>query len=211
MKYITPISERYKHRRILTLFLCLSALISCSKFESLPDRIKSDYEFAIPITDTTVAAENFEGIKDFESLDMVDLPQGTPLIMGEIEYPFYIGDYSSSQEIKWLEPQIVVSPTGFPAGAEMNIKIYAKGSNGTNIYFWLPENYSITLANTSVKIPETPIRLNEIAQFRDVRKIYIDVSVIYPEDIRGPQIAAHKMNIKLGIKFAIKTDLSVNL
>jgi hypothetical protein len=212
MKHITPISKKNKHRQILILFACLFVVTSCNDIESLPDKIKSDYEFAIPIMDTTVSVGNFV---DFnyspELLDTVKLPEGKEIRMGEQEYPFYIGDYSSSQEITWLEPQITIATKDFPSGTKVNIRIYTKDDSEGKSYFWLPENYSITMENTQVKVPETPAKINEIERFRHSRKVFIDVCITYPTAMLAAQIANDRVNIKFGIRFALKTDLHINL
>jgi hypothetical protein len=189
-------------------------LTSCYDFDPLPDRIKSDYEFAIPIIDTTIRVGDFIDFVNFsypdEILDTLTLPKETPIRMGEYSYPFYIGDHSS-QEIKWLEPQIIIAAKNFPAGTIANIRIYTKDDNKEKTYFWLPENHSISLVNTSVRVPETPTVIEEIDPFRTVRKVYLDIFFTYLDKVFVSQIKDNQVNIKFGIRFAIKTDLTIKL
>jgi hypothetical protein len=187
-------------------------LTSCYDFDTLPDRIKSDYDFAIPVIDTTVRVCDFVDFLSYTEIsETFTLPKGTPIRMGEYAYPFYIGDYSSTQEIEWLEPQIVILPKYFPSGTEANIRIYTKDSDGKKIYFWLDENHSVTLLNTSVRVPETPTIIKEIDRFRTARKVYLDVVLTYPDEVTVSQVKDNMVDIKFSIRFAIKTDLTIKL
>ncbi|MDR2383099.1 MAG: hypothetical protein LBD76_04345 [Prevotellaceae bacterium] len=212
MEQVTPILKKNRCRQILILSVCALTLSSCYDFDSLPDKIKTTYTLAIPIVDTTVSVGDFATIKNYLALlDNIDIPENTPINMGEQAYPFYIGDYSSSQEIEWLEPQLILEPKDLPSGIKINIKIYTKNGTNEKVYFWLPDNHPVTLENTSVKLPETPQRITNIEQFRSARNIYLDISITYPAAVSSTQIVTDKINFKLGIKFAIKTDLKINL
>jgi hypothetical protein len=179
----------------------------------LPDKVKSGYEFAIPITDTTLSISNFTDIRYYEGfLEMLDIPAGTPIVMGEQSYPFYIGDYSPSQEIEWIEPHFIIETKDFPAGTKINIMVYSKNDAGAKTYFWLDEDYSIELkSSTPVRVPETSTKMTNITQFRDIRRVYLDIAITYPVKVTGSQIATDRVNLKFGIKFAIKTNLTISL
>jgi hypothetical protein len=178
----------------------------------LPDRIKSDYEVAMPLIDTTVSVGDFATFTGTDAIpDSITLPEGTPVIMGEMEYPFFIGEYSSSQKVKWLEPFIIIDTKDLPAGTTINIKIYTKNDDGVKIFFWLPENNSITIANTPVRVPETPNRLTNIDQFRYYPKVFLDASITYPEKTQVSKIIRDRIHIKFAFKFEMETDLTINL
>jgi hypothetical protein len=212
MTQITPISKKNRRRQILILCGCLLALISCYDVDTLPDKIKSSYSFAIPIVDSTVSIGDFASLANYGALlEQVEIPEGTPIHMGEQEYPFYIGDYSPSQEIEWVEPHIIIDTKDLPSGTVVNIRIYIKNDYGEKVYFWLSENHSITLISTPVKVPETPQVITNIEQFRNARQIFLDTYLTYPATVSGAQIVNDKVNIKFAIKFAIKTDLKITL
>jgi hypothetical protein len=193
-------------------------LTSCYKIDPLPDRIKSDYEFAIPIVDTVVTMENVlrnqYHINDTaaipEWVTAILIPEGETTKLGEITYPFYIGEYASSQEVKWLEPRIILNAKNFPSGAVANIQIYTKQNDSIH-YFWLDKDHSVTLTNTTITIPETPINLTNIEDFRYSRSIYMNVFISYPEQLSMSDILSATMSFKLAIKFGIKTDLTIKL
>jgi hypothetical protein len=216
MRQITPIlKKKNRCRQILILSVCILTLISCNKFDSLPDKIKATYSLAIPIVDTTVSLGDFADIKSYgKLLESIDIPEGDTIEMGEQAYPFYIGDYSSSQEIEWVEPKIIIvdstNSTDLPSGTKINIKIYTKNAS-QNVYFWLRENYPITWLKERIIVPETPQQITNIEQFRSARTIYLNTSIIYPTKVSGRQIVSNKVHIKFSIKFAIKTDLKVNV
>jgi hypothetical protein len=215
MKHITPISKKNRYRQILTLCICLCALTSCYEFESLPDKIKSDYSFAIPLIDTTVRLGDFAYFlyHDIPGINIpeVNIPEGTPIRMGELAYPFYIGDYSSSQEIARLEPQLIIDTEDLPSGTEINLKIYTKDDFENRVYFWLPDDYSISLVNTPVKVPEDTQRITNIEKFRSARKVFLDITITYPTAVSSTQILNDRINIKFAIKFSLTTDLKINL
>jgi hypothetical protein len=216
MKHVTPVLKDSKHRQILIICFCIFTLSSCYKFEPLPDRIKSTYEFAVPIIDTTVSIEEFASVRYYmkyysDYMDKFEIPEGTPIRMGEECYPFYIGDYAPSQEVEWLEPQLIIDSKDFPAGTTVNIMIYTNNDYDIKTFFWLPENYSITLSGSPVRIPETPKRIEDVQLFRSARRVCLDIIITYPSAMTGTEIANNRINIKLGIKYAIKTDLSIKL
>jgi hypothetical protein len=162
--------------------------------------------------DTTVSIGDFVSFAEFEQLlEMVEIPEGMPIHMGEQSYPFYIGEYSSSQTVEWLEPQLIIDPKDLPSGTKINIRIYTKNDYKEKVYFWLPNDYSITLANTPVKVPESPQAITNIDQFRNATAIFLDTDIIYPTAVSGIQIVTDKINIKFAIKFALKTDLKITL
>jgi hypothetical protein len=180
----------------------------------LPDKIKTDYTLAIPIIDTTISLGDFSEIQQYYSiLDIFEVPANTPVNMGEQAYPFYIGEYSSSQEIEWIEPQIIIENKDLPSGTIVNIRICTKNDDDERIYFWLPSDYTVTLSNTLVKVPETPqkIEKEDINKFRSAKNIYLDTYITYPATMSGTEIVNQKVNIKFAVKFAIKTDLKINL
>jgi hypothetical protein len=212
MRQIIPISKKNKCRQILILSVCILTLTSCYEFDSLPDKMKANYSLAIPIVDTTVAMGDFADIKSYYALlEGVEIPEGRPINMGEQAYPFYIGDYSPSQEIEWVEPHLIIDTTDLPAGTKVNIRIYTKDESEEKVYFWLSPEYSITLANTPIKVPEAPQQITNIEQFRSARTVYLDTSITYPAAVSGAEIVNHKVHIKFAIKFAIKTDLKINV
>jgi hypothetical protein len=159
--------------------------------------------------DTTFSISDFADI--YYYLGMLNIPEGTTLEMGEQSCPFYIGDYSSSQEIEWIEPHFIIETNSFPAGTTMSINVYSKNDFGTRIYFWLKEDYPVQLNSTPVRVPDASTKLTNIDQFRDVRQIYFDVAITYPENITVDKIMSHKVNLKFSIKFAMKTNLKTNL
>jgi hypothetical protein len=178
----------------------------------LPDKIKTDYTLAIPIIDTTISLGDFATIARYEQLiETIEIPAETPINMGEQSYPFYIGEYSPSQTIEWLEPQLIIDTKDLPSGTKINIKIYTKDEFGRRSYFWLSDDYSITLTHMPVKVPETPQTIKNIDQFRDATSVFLDIDLIYPTAVTGSQIVDAEINIKFAIKFAIKTDLKVKL
>jgi hypothetical protein len=229
MKQITPISKKNKHRPILILSVCLLALTSCSGFEPLPERIKSDCEFAIPIMDTTVVTGDFASFNitgEFPNIpelpDTFNLPKdtvinikikkGEAIKMGELEYPFYIGDYAMSQEIEWIDPHLIISTKDFPSGTTLNIRIYTKDKFKNKSYFWLPEDYTVTLTDYEpVRVPESPSKIQDTERFRNARKVFVDVWITYPEEMSLEQIIDDRVNIKFAIRFVIKTDLQVKI
>jgi hypothetical protein len=180
----------------------------------LPDKVNANYTLAIPIIDTTVSLGDFVEIRQYYSiLDIFEIPANTPVNMGEQAYPFYIGEYSPSQEIEWIEPQIIIENKDLPSGTKINIRIFTKNDYGDRIYFWLPSDYTVTLSNTLVKVPETPqkIEKEDINKFRSAKNIYLDTYITYLATMSGTEIVNHKLNIKFAVKFAIKTDLKLNL
>jgi hypothetical protein len=213
MRQITPIlKKKNRCRQILILSVCILTMTSCYKLDSLPDKIKASYSLAIPIVDTTVSVGDFADIQSYYTLlEDSEIPEGTPIKMGEQAYPFYIGDYSSSQEIEWVEPHIIIKSTDLPSGTKVNIRIYIKNESDEKVYFWLSPDYSVTLANTELKVPEISQQITNIEQFRSARTVYLDTSIIYPAKVSGAEIVSHKVNIKLAIKFALKTDIKVNI
>jgi hypothetical protein len=206
MKQIVNILK--KNKQILFSCICLFTLGSCYKIEPLPDRIKSDYEFAIPIIDTTITVKDFIPIK-YLSDYQAEVPEGIPINTPEMSYPFYIGDYVASQEVQWIEPHIIIDAKDFPANTTLNISIYTVEDYITKYYFW--QNHPVTQASTPVKIPEDPNRITDIEPFRSSRKVYMNMSVIYPKSMSVSDILQDKLNIKFSIKFAIKTDLAIKL
>ncbi|MDR1886688.1 MAG: hypothetical protein LBQ70_02120 [Prevotellaceae bacterium] len=212
MKQIIFILKRSTNRRILILCVGAFAFTSCYDAEPLPNRVQSDYEFAIPVIDTTVQMGDFMELAVIGVIhDTMTISEGTPISMGELSYPFYIGDYATSQEIKWLEPQMIVDTKDFPSGTVADIKIYTKDDNEKAYYFWLPEDYSITLTATQLKVPDTPNRITDISRFRTARQVFMNISIKYPTAVSVSKIVHDKVNIKFAIKFGIKTDLTINL
>ncbi|MDR2774041.1 MAG: hypothetical protein LBC19_04735, partial [Tannerella sp.] len=126
-------------------------------------------------------------------------------------YPFYIGDYSSSQEIARLEPQLIIDTEDLPSGTEINLKIYIKDDFENRVYFWLPYDYSVTLVNMPVIVPENPQIIENIESFRSARKVFLDITITYPTEVSSTQIMNDSINIKFAIKFAMKTDLKINI
>jgi hypothetical protein len=187
-------------------------MTSCYNFETLPHRIKSDSEIAIPVIDTTVSVGDFIAFTlPEELLNTIEIPEGTPINMGELEYPFFIGEYSASQKIGWIEPFLILETKDLPFGTTINIKIYTKDSEGKEIYFWLPENNPVTISNVPIKIPETPVKLTNIEQFRYSKKIFFNISVTYPTAVPVGKVIQDRLNIRVAIKFEIETDLIINL
>jgi hypothetical protein len=78
---------------------------SSRDFETFPDRIKSGHELAFPMINTTVSIDNFAASTVPNTIfDLIVFPKRISVISNQIEYPFFIGEYSLSQRIKWLEP-----------------------------------------------------------------------------------------------------------
>ncbi|MDR1593887.1 MAG: hypothetical protein LBS43_05310 [Prevotellaceae bacterium] len=212
MKQITPMSKKKRCRQILILSICAITLTSCYDIDSLPDRIQSGYELAIPITDTTLSIGEFTSLRYYENFwDQLEIPEGTPIEMGEQSYPFYIGDYSSSQKIEWIEPHFFIESKDFPSGTKINIKVYTKNDYEEKTFFWLPENFTVDLTDTQVRVPETPSKITNVEQFRSARRVYLDLAIIYPVKVTGLQISTNRVNLKFGIRFAIQTNLTINL
>jgi hypothetical protein len=212
MKHITTISMKNRCKQILILCVCAFSLISCYDVDPLPDRIRSGYSFAIPLVDTTVSVGDFASFTQYEELLGQDsIPANTLIQMGEQDYPFYIGDYSSSQTIKWVEPHINITPEDLPSGTKVNIRIYIKKDTDEQSYFWLPADYSVSLTNTSIKVPESPQRIENISEFRDARKVFLDMYLTFPEKEPVVKIIKYKVNVKFAIQFAMETNLSITL
>jgi hypothetical protein len=216
MKRVTPISK--KSRQILILCVCFFTLVSCYEFDPLPDKIKSKGEYAIPLIDTTISVEQFTSISyGGEMWNMIEIPEGRPLNMGEFSFPFYIGDYASSQTIEWIEPQMIIDSKDLLPGTILQMNIYIKNDNGTKSYFWLsPEESTVTLKELEdmpVKIPNPVDKVTgtDLEKVRNARKIFMDLSIKYPTSMLVETILTHKINIKMSMKFAIETDLSINL
>jgi hypothetical protein len=204
MKQITPISMKDRCRQILILCVCAFSLTSCFDIESLPDKVKSDYEFAIPVVDTTVALGDFASFKQYELLLGQDIPAETPIRMGEQEYPFYIGDYSDSQEIDWVELLIIIDPKDLPSTTKVDVKIYTRNDSGEKSYDLVSD--VIPLGQTYLK------KIEGIEEkFRDAREVFLDTSLTFTDAVSGAQIMNYKVNIKFAIKFAITTDLKIKI
>ncbi|MDR3246276.1 MAG: hypothetical protein LBT50_07570 [Prevotellaceae bacterium] len=196
----------------LFLVICLLALSSCYKADPLPKKFASDYQFAIPIIDTTVELGDFVDFALIPGLlDDYEIAEGREINMGELSFPFYLGDFGESQDIKWLEPQIILDTKDLPDGTTANIKIYTKEDGGGKYYFWLPENYSITATNVLIKIPESPVSITNIAQFRSSKEVFLDVAIKYPTSVLASKVVKDKINIRFGMKFEIKANLEIKL
>ncbi|MDR1338928.1 MAG: hypothetical protein LBK58_02565 [Prevotellaceae bacterium] len=212
MKQINSFLKKKINRLILISSVCLFVMNSCYEFEELPNRIRSDYELAIPVIDTTVSIGDFVSFPLPDALpDLTTIPERTPIGMGELEFPFFIGEYSSSQKLKWIEPSIIIETKDLPSGTVINIKIYTKDDDGGEIYFWLPSDHTVTIGSGSIKIPETPNRITNVDQFRYSKKIFLDASITYPTATPVSKVIKDRVNIKFAIKFEIEADLSINL
>ncbi|MDR1584495.1 MAG: hypothetical protein LBS55_14790 [Prevotellaceae bacterium] len=205
MKQVTPISKKSRRTLILYIYLFFT-LVSCYEIEPLPDKVKTNGEFAIPLIDKTVRVEEFVSF-DNELLNMIEIPEGIPISMGEYSYPFYIGDYASSQTIEWVEPQIIIDTKDLPEGTKLQIKLYTKNDFGGKVYFWLPDDYFITVEEMPVKINDG--KITDLGQVRDAKKVFLDISITYPTAMLAVTVATSKINIKFNMKFAIETDLSI--
>jgi hypothetical protein len=211
MKQVTPMSQKNRCKQILILWMSLFALTSCN-IEPLPDKIKSDHLFAIPIVDTTVLVSSFADFPNYgQLLEQIKIPAGTPIHMGAQEYPFYIGDYASSQEIEWIEPHLIIDTKDLPSGTEINIRIYTQNEYREKLYFWLPADYSVTLVNTPLNVPENPQRIRDIEQIRNARKVFLDTYFTFPETVSATEIMNDIVNIKFAMQLAIKTNLRIAL
>lgn len=197
--------------QLLFLF-CLFFLSSCYEADPLPKRFTSDYQFAVPVIDTTVELGDFVDFVVRSNLPVdYEIPEGKEINMGELSFPFYLGDFGESQDIKWLEPQIILNTKDLPAGTTANIKIYTKEDDGEKYYFWLPENYSVTATNVPIKVPESPVSITNIAQFRSSKEVFLDVALKYPTSVFASKVIKDKINIRFGMKFEIKADLEIKL
>jgi hypothetical protein len=213
MKQIISFLKKDINRQILILScVCLFVMNSCYEFEALPDRLKSDYEIAIPVIDTTVSIGDFVSFPlPDDLLDQITIPEGTPIDMGELEYPFFIGEYSPSQKLKWIEPLMIIDTKDLPSGTVVNLQIYTKDDDEREVYFWLPADYTVTTGNAPIKIPDTPGKIPNIEQLRYSTKIFLDASITYPTAVSASRVIQDRVNIKFAIKFEIETDLSINL
>jgi hypothetical protein len=189
------------------------SLTSCYEFSPLPERITSYYEIAIPMMDTTVLVGDFVYVKE-SSLEK-DIPEGFPINMGEISYPFYIGDFGEAQTIKWIEPQITVLSKDLPAGTIATVYIYLKYEDGSRKYFWEPEftekGYPVTVTNTPTKVPDVLKRLTNIPDFRDNREIFLNLTLTYPAPVKASTALQHSLSCKLGIKFGMDANFKIDL
>jgi hypothetical protein len=212
MRHITPISKKNRCRQILILSVCILILTSCHEFDSLPNKINTNYSLAFPVVvDTTILVGDFAGKGIYNNLiGMIEIPAGDTVKIGEQAYSFYIGDYFSSQEIEWVEPRMILDSTNLPSGTIINLGIYTENESKKD-HFWLPKDYPITLGDKKIIVPETPKRIENIEQFRSSRIIYVNTSIVYPTAMSGEQIVNNKLKITLAIKFAIKPDLKVNI
>jgi hypothetical protein len=180
---------------------------SCSKFETLPDKIESSYEIAIPVIDTTVSIGNFVTFKlPEELLNKTEIPEGTSIKMGELGYPFFLGEFSSSSSrVNWIELFFTLETKDLPSETKTTIKIYTKDNEGKNNYFELPNDPVIT--NGLVKLSN---KITNTDQFKDSRRIFFDISVTYPTAVSVAKVIQDKLSVKLAVKFEI-TDLTLNL
>jgi hypothetical protein len=212
MKQIISFLMKNINRQILGSSICLFAMNSCYEFEALPDKIKSDYEIAIPVIDATISVGDFVSFSFPDVLlDYIEILEGVPINMGEMEFPFFIGEYSSSQKLNWLEPLMIIDTKDLPSGTIVNLRIYTKNDNERGVYFWLPEDYTITVDNSLMRVPETPSKITNVDQFRHSRKIFLSASIKYPTTVPASKIIKDKVNIRFVMKFEIETDLSINL
>jgi hypothetical protein len=210
MRQVIAFLEKNKNKHISILCICLFTLTSCYEFDPLPNKIRSNYELAIPIMDTTIVIGDFESFANYNDIWNTEIPEGTFIDMGELSFPFYLGYYAHSDIIEWIESQIIIDTKSFPSSTKIYLKIYIKTDNGEKLHFGLPENYPITLENSQVKVPMERM-IEEIEQFRYAKRIFFNASIEYPVATSVSSISTAKMNIKFAIKFAIKTNLTVSL
>jgi hypothetical protein len=150
---------------------------------------------------------------EYDSGFLGRLPEKLSIEMGEQRHGLSIDDYSPSQGIEWIEPKLIITAKNFPSGTNVGIKIYTKNANKEKQYFWLPEDYSISLVNEEITVPESPEnkRIVDIEQLRQSRDIYLNIIITFPAAKSGKDIANYEVNVKFSIKLAIKTELKLNL
>jgi hypothetical protein len=194
-------------RQILILCTCMFILTSCYDIDSLPDRITSDYSIAIPLVDTTVFVRDFADIGYYRlEQDTITIPANTRIHMGEQEYPFYIGNYSGSQEIAWIELLILINSDDLPANTIISVDIYTKNSFDLP-YYLLSKDISLGESYSHPRIEKPTID----SYFRDARKIFLNTSLTFNDAVSVAQIMAYKVNVKFSIRFAMKTHLKITV
>jgi hypothetical protein len=185
----------------------------------LPNKLRSNSELAIPIIDTTVSIGDFVSfVLPDELKTVINIPAETPVNMGELEYPFFIGDYSPTQIISDIQLFMIVDtianlPAGaanLPAGTTINLKIYIRDEFGRKIYFWIPENKTIKIENAPIRVSDDkPVQLSE--ELRASKKVFFDISLTYPSEISVAEAIRGRINIKFAMRFKIETNLIISL
>jgi hypothetical protein len=158
--------------------------------------------------DTTVVVGDFVEIKNNPN---GTIAEGREIIMGELSYPFYIGDFGEAQDIKWIEPQIVVDTKDLPAGTIAYLKIYLINEDGSKNFFWLEENFAVTATSTPIRVPENPTKITNVATFRTSREVCLDLSLKYPSEVKASAVLRDKVIVKFGVKFGITANFKINL
>ena len=207
----------------LFLFCCLCFAGSCYKPDKLPGKLYSDYELALPLISKTYSMVDFiEG--DFSDtvpkvIDTADnstnndtdtsnndisYPANNAYTTGEAGYPFFLGGLNEAQEIAWIAPHIVLEASGLPEGTRINVKVYVRNVYGIKNYFWLPENYSVTLENGKAEITASqPITPDE--EVRQADKIYLSVKLLSGSAVS----ASAKLTVKMGVRMKFKAKFVV--
>ena len=196
-----------KFRLLLFLLLCF-CLNSCFKAASLPEEYVSAYEFVFPLMDTTINVADFRDIKGLS--DSYEIQKDLPIDMGAISCLFFLNQLDKLGQIEWLEPHIIADIRGLPVGTKINLQIYTLSENGRN-YFWLPQDYEFAVGSSKSRIPETPTRITLDANTMSAERMYIDASFSFSENISVAQLAAGRINMKIGVKLKLQTNSVIKL
>jgi hypothetical protein len=188
-------------------------LVSCYSPEPLPERIENEYEFALPLMDTTLDVMSFPLFSTMSiSPDDLLLPSGTVIGSDTKDFPFYVGNWTEKgQTVERVELNLALSYYGLTDGA-MEVNLYTR-NEGNKEYFWLPRNHEVEtksadyeVVGNPTKTVLTPTQLNTI---KGAGRIYFDVGLRFDEEVRGSDLKSSYIRARLSMKVKIKMLLKI--
>ena len=202
--------------KIRLIYACCASLIthSCYTPGELPETIENDYEFAIPLIDTTLAVIDFPYFALSSVLpENQALPPGTIIESGAKDSPFYLGNWTDKgQSIERVELNLNISYYRLDDGA-ININIYTQNNNQKE-HFWLQQNHQIP-----TKAADYEVKLNPIASMldatslntvKDAGRVYLDLGLSFDRAITQSQLATSYIRAQLSMKVKVKITMKVN-
>lgn len=200
-------------KKKLFLLLCMFSLVSCYKADPLPERLKTEYELAIPIIDTIVSVGDFIDI-DTSSIppNLLSIPAGTPIHLGEMKFPFYLGDFANTQIVEWIEPKFLLHVGATKATGEIlsaNLQLYTKQGSVKN-FFWLPDYYWVQLGYDPVTVPENPARI-DAQQISSATEVFFDLNVKFPRAVYASEVLTTRVRIQLGVIIKLNGEVGIDL
>jgi hypothetical protein len=166
-------------------------------------------ELSIPLVDTTIEVKNFQEIKN--SPEYIEIPADMPLAMNELSFPFYLGNFASTQEVEWIIPQIIADTKNLPADTRIELNVYVK-ANGEKHYFWIPESTPVATNSGYVTIPDQPVKVPVTDEkLRSANSVFMILVISFPEKKKVSELLSYKVNVKFAITIKLKTDLAVKL